>query len=97
MDGSSKLAATLSRLTASVGSQWSPLAIGRSISITVPGEAPAMFIDHSICLQGWKVRSISCGGRHTVVAADDSVIVWGTGTSSGELVSHMVNVTNKFL
>nr|CAB3265495.1 protein RCC2 homolog [Phallusia mammillata] len=36
-------------------------------------------------LQGWKVRSIGCGHRHTVVAADESVICWGTGTSNGEL------------
>ena len=38
--------------------------------------------------QGWNVRSVACGGRHIVVAADDSVIVWGVGTSSGELVSY---------
>ena len=36
--------------------------------------------------QGWKIRSIGCGGRHVAVAADDSVIVWGVGTSNGELV-----------
>ncbi|CAK8698299.1 protein RCC2 homolog [Clavelina lepadiformis] len=36
-------------------------------------------------LQGWKVRSVGCGYRHTAVAADDSVIVWGTGVSNGEL------------
>nr|XP_002126864.1 protein RCC2 homolog [Ciona intestinalis] len=36
-------------------------------------------------LQGWEIRSIGCGYRHTVVAADESVIVWGTGTSNGEL------------
>lgn len=36
-------------------------------------------------LHGWKVRSIGCGNKHTVVAADESVIVWGVQTSSGEL------------
>lgn len=36
-------------------------------------------------LQGWKVRSIGCGNKHCVVAADDKVIVWGVQTSSGEL------------
>jgi len=36
-------------------------------------------------LHGWKVRSIGCGSKHSVVAADESVIVWGVQTSSGEL------------
>jgi len=36
-------------------------------------------------LQGWKVRSIGCGHRHCVVAADTAIIVWGRQTSNGEL------------
>lgn len=41
--------------------------------------------------QGWKVRSIGCGNKHIIVAADDSVIAWGIGTSNGELVSSASN------
>uniref|UniRef100_H2YG31 Protein RCC2 homolog n=1 Tax=Ciona savignyi TaxID=51511 RepID=H2YG31_CIOSA len=36
--------------------------------------------DHFVSL-----RSIGCGYRHCAVAADESVIVWGTGTANGEL------------
>lgn len=32
------------------------------------------------------MKSIGCGQRHIVVAADESLIVWGVGTSNGELV-----------
>ncbi|XP_039250913.1 protein RCC2-like [Styela clava] len=36
-------------------------------------------------LTGWNVKSLGCGSRHIAVSADDNVIVWGIGTSSGEL------------
>lgn len=36
--------------------------------------------------QGWNIKSIGCGHRHIAVSADDNVIVWGIGTTSGELV-----------
>lgn len=36
-------------------------------------------------LQGWNIRSISCGPTSTVVAADQSVISWGPSPSYGEL------------
>lgn len=37
-------------------------------------------------LHGWNLRSIGTCGIGLVAAADDSCIVWGSGTSSGELV-----------
>jgi len=36
-------------------------------------------------LMGWHVRSLAAGRKHTIVAADDSVICWGSGTAFGEL------------
>lgn len=36
-------------------------------------------------LTGWNIKSIACGHRHIAVSADDNVIVWGIGTTSGEL------------
>lgn len=36
-------------------------------------------------LMGWKVRSLSAGRKHTIVAADDSVICWGSGCQFGEI------------
>lgn len=37
-------------------------------------------------LHGWNLRSIGTCSIGLVAAADDSCIVWGSGTSSGELV-----------
>lgn len=36
-------------------------------------------------LTGWNIKSIACGQRHIAVSADDNTIVWGIGTSNGEL------------
>eukprot|EP00240_Pyramimonas_obovata_P000710 CAMPEP_0118933624 /NCGR_PEP_ID=MMETSP1169-20130426/12092_1 /TAXON_ID=36882 /ORGANISM="Pyramimonas obovata, Strain CCMP722" /LENGTH=564 /DNA_ID=CAMNT_0006876407 /DNA_START=103 /DNA_END=1797 /DNA_ORIENTATION=- len=36
-------------------------------------------------LNGWNVRSFSCGNNTTIVAADDSVITWGPSPTFGEL------------
>ena len=36
-------------------------------------------------LRGWDIHAISSGHVHTFVSADDSVISWGVGTTSGEL------------
>lgn len=38
-------------------------------------------------LHGWNLRSIGTCSIGLVAAADDSCIVWGSGTSSGELVN----------
>lgn len=38
-------------------------------------------------LHGWNLRSIGTCSIGLVAAADDSCIVWGSGTSSGELVT----------
>lgn len=51
----------------------------------------AFFLDFLLFLcvcyvQGWNVKSIACGQRHIAVSADDNVIIWGIGTTSGELV-----------
>jgi hypothetical protein len=40
-------------------------------------------------LHGWNLRSIGTCGIGLVAAADDSCIVWGSGTSSGELVQNL--------
>lgn len=37
-------------------------------------------------LHGWNLRSVGTCAIGLVAAADDSCIVWGSGTSSGELV-----------
>lgn len=37
-------------------------------------------------LHGWNLRSIGTCSIGLVAAADESCIVWGSGTSSGELV-----------
>jgi len=37
-------------------------------------------------LHGWNLRSVGTCSIGLVAAADDSCIVWGSGTSSGELV-----------
>jgi len=36
-------------------------------------------------LSGWEVRSIGCGNRSIVCAADDSVVCWGPSPTFGEL------------
>jgi len=36
-------------------------------------------------LSGWKVRSMGCGNRSIVAAADESVIAWGPSPTFGEL------------
>jgi alpha-tubulin suppressor-like RCC1 family protein len=36
-------------------------------------------------LQGWRMRSVSPGNGHTVVAAERAVITWGGGTEGGRI------------
>jgi len=50
-------------------------------------------------LHGWNLRSIGTCSIGLVAAADDSCIVWGSGTSSGELVIHFffLRIVNKSL
>ncbi|ELU07096.1 hypothetical protein CAPTEDRAFT_168471 [Capitella teleta] len=48
------------------------------------GEA-TMYPKPVMDLNGWKIRSIGCCNRSIVVAADDSVISWGSSPTYGEL------------
>lgn len=43
-------------------------------------------------LHGWSLRSIGTCSIGLVAAADESCIVWGSGTSSGELVKRYTSV-----
>lgn len=46
-------------------------------------------------LHGWNLRSVGTCSIGLVAAADDSCIVWGSGTSSGELVTE--NIFNFYI
>jgi len=36
-------------------------------------------------LNGWNIRSVGCGKTSIVVAADDSIVSWGSSPTYGEL------------
>mmetsp|Transcript_26717 Transcript_26717/g.44812 ORF Transcript_26717/g.44812 Transcript_26717/m.44812 type:complete len:577 (-) Transcript_26717:375-2105(-) len=48
------------------------------------GEA-VMYPKPVVTINGWNVKSFSCGNNSTIVAADSSVITWGPSPSYGEL------------